>query len=398
MKVVPYTPHAAARQVETNGISIFEPEPRISALRGYTLALSCGMGYIKYHFFRLEDRLLGLNGNTEGLLRPVLPGTPLLRTENLTVRLKTGRTTFDAVSGVTFDVHSGETLCLVGESGCGKSLTALAVLRLLPDAGSITSGQVLFEGENLTALPESRLREIRGRHIGMIFQEPMTSLNPVLRVGDQTAEPLRRHLGMGKREALAHVESLFRQVGIPSPESRLRDYPHRLSGGMRQRVMIATALACSPRLLLADEPTTALDVTIQGQILTLLKTLIRERGMGLVLITHDLGVVAETADQVAVMYAGRIVEQTSTHRLFATPLHPYTIGLMASAPTPQTEFGARLAAVPGSVPAPGAVPSGCVFRPRCSRAFSACLEEPPLFAQPAGGHEAHRVRCWLHEP
>ncbi len=335
--------------------------------------------------------------NTENLLRPIPSDVPLLRAENLTVRLKTGRMSFDAVSDVTFELRSGETLCLVGESGCGKSLTALAVLRLLPDVGRITAGRVLFEGENLTALPESRLREIRGRHIGMIFQEPMTSLNPVLRVGDQAAEPLRRHLGLGRREALTRVESLFRQVGIPAPESRLHEYPHRLSGGMRQRVMIAAALACGPRLLLADEPTTALDVTIQGQILELLKTLTRERGMGLVLITHDLGVVAETADQVGVMYAGRIVEQTSARRLFATPLHPYTAGLMASAPTPHTAFNTRLAAVPGSVPAPGSIPSGCVFRPRCSKAFSACLQEPPLFARPAGPHEKHHVRCWLHE-
>lgn len=328
---------------------------------------------------------------------PAEPDAKLLRVEALTVRLQTSRVTFDAVRDVSFEVCSGRTLCLVGESGCGKSLTALAVLRLLPDAGRLAGGRVLFEGEDLAGLPESRLQQVRGKRIGMVFQEPMTSLNPVLRVGDQVAEPLRRHLGMGRKEALARAVDLFRQVGIPAPESRVRDYPHQLSGGMRQRVMIAAALACGPRLLLADEPTTALDVTIQGQILKLLKDLAVERGMGLLLITHDLGVVAETADHVGVMYAGQIVEQASVHTLFAEPLHPYTEGLMRSAPTPCAAFNARLAAIPGAVPPPGVEVSGCMFRPRCSKAFAACVQEPPLFACPAETGETRYVRCWLHQ-
>ena len=320
----------------------------------------------------------------------------LLTVDRLTVRLETARAAFDAVSDVSFAIRPGETLSLVGESGCGKSLTALAILRLLPEVGRLSAGRVLYEGEDLASLSEADMRRVRGRRIGMIFQEPMTSLNPVLRVGDQVAEPLRQHLGLPRREALNRAAELFRQVGIPAAEDRIRDYPHQLSGGMRQRVMIAMALACSPRLLLADEPTTALDVTIQGQILALLKQLTAERGMGLLLITHDLGVVAETADRVGVMYAGQIVEQAAVRDLFKSPLHPYTVGLMGSVPTVDMRPDARLAAIPGTVPPPGLRPSGCLFRPRCPKAFEACAAEPPLLARETDQGGVRRVRCWLH--
>ena len=267
-----------------------------------------------------------------------IPATsaPLLQAEGVTVRFDACERPFDVVRDVSFTLHPGRTLCLVGESGCGKSMTALSLLRLIPEPGRLAAGRILFEGRDLAGLPESEMERVRGRDIGMIFQEPMTSLNPVIRVGEQVAEPLMRHLRLSKKAALAEAVELFRLVGIPAPDMRVRDYPHQLSGGMRQRVMIATALACKPRLLLADEPTTALDVTIQGQILALLGDLSRERGMGLLLITHDLGVVAEMADEVGVMYAGRIVERAPVRALFAEPLHPYTRGLIRSAPTLDT--------------------------------------------------------------
>ena len=236
---------------------------------------------------------------------------PLLQAEGVTVRFDACERPFDVVRDVSFTLHPGRTLCLVGESGCGKSMTALSLLRLIPEPGRLAAGRILFEGRDLAELSESAMERVRGRDIGMIFQEPMTSLNPVIRVGEQVAEPLMRHLRLPKKAALAEAVELFRLVGIPAPDMRVRDYPHQLSGGMRQRVMIAMALACKPRLLLADEPTTALDVTIQGQILALLGDLSRERGMGLLLITHDLGVVAEMADEVGVMYAGRIVERAN---------------------------------------------------------------------------------------
>ena len=275
-------------------------------------------------------------------------------------------------------------------------MTALSLLRLIPEPGRLAAGRILFEGRDLAGLPESEMERVRGRDIGMIFQEPMTSLNPVIRVGEQVAEPLMRHLRLSKKAALAEAVELFRLVGIPAPDMRVRDYPHQLSGGMRQRVMIATALACKPRLLLADEPTTALDVTIQGQILALLGDLSRERGMGLLLITHDLGVVAEMADEVGVMYAGRIVERAPVRALFAEPLHPYTRGLIRSAPTLETPPSAKLDAIPGTVPSPGALPQGCPFRPRCPEAHGRCFKTPPT-VESAGPDGVREVCCWLAE-
>ena len=339
--------------------------------------------------------------------------TPLLEVRDLTVRFDAADTVIDVVRGVSFSLCPGRTLCLVGESGSGKSMTALALLGLVPDPGRVAEGSVRLQGKELTALSESAMREVRGAKIGIIFQEPMTSLNPVLRVGDQVAEPLIQHLGLPRKAALARAEELFRLVGIPAPGARLREYPHQLSGGMRQRVMIAMALACEPAVLLADEPTTALDVTIQGQILNLLKELTAKRGMGLVLITHDLGVVAETADEVGVMYAGSLVEQAATSALFSNPLHPYTQGLMRSAPamerfsacsetkgkpenaaTTSPWRDARLDAIPGTVPPPGKLPEGCPFRPRCRDAHERCLTPPPEIVADTGGG-TRRVRCWL---
>jgi peptide/nickel transport system ATP-binding protein len=294
------------------------------------------------------------------------------------------------VRNLGFTLNKGETLCLVGESGCGKSMAALSLLRLTPPDSRV-SGRVTLSGVELTALSEEAMRRVRGRRCAMIFQEPMTSLNPVLRIGDQIAEPLIEHCGATPATAREQALQALREVGMPAAEQRLRDYPHQLSGGMRQRVMIAMALICGPDLLLADEPTTALDVTIQGQILALLRERTSAGGMGLVLITHDLGVVAEAADTVGVMYAGEIVEQAPVARLFAEPLHPYTLGLMGAVPGRRSGRGARLATIPGIVPAPGALPPGCAFAPRCGRAMPVCAQEPPL-CRPGPDHQ---VRCWL---
>lgn len=313
---------------------------------------------------------------------------PLLDVRHLTVTFGA----YAVVRNLDVQIRPGRTLSLVGESGSGKSMTALSILRLLPHPGRITSGIIEYEGTNLRHLGEAAMCRLRGRSIGMIFQEPMTSLNPVLRVGEQVAEPLRIHFGQSRREALEKARDLLVQVGIPSPEARLRDYPHQLSGGMRQRVMIAMALACSPKLLLADEPTTALDVTIQGQILRLLKALADERDMGLLLITHDLGVVAEAADDVGVMYAGEMVEQAPVRTFFTRALHPYSHGLMACAPTVDKRRRERLETITGSVPSPAMLPQGCAFRPRCPRPLAHCRVEPPVVEMEAG----HTVRCWLY--
>ncbi len=315
---------------------------------------------------------------------------PLLRLEDLSVHFPFEGHLLPAVRDVHLELPPAAITCLVGESGCGKSLTARAVLRLTPET-AVLGGRALLRGEDLLSLPEKELRGIRGRRVGMIFQEPMTSLNPVLRVGEQVAEPLRLHLGMGRAEARREAERLFADVGIPSPHSRYDDYPHQLSGGMRQRVMIAMALACRPELLLADEPTTALDATIQGQILRLILDQSRERGMAVLLITHDLGVVAEVADVVGVMYAGRLVERAPARELFADPRHPYTRGLMHSAPSRRSMGLSRLPTIPGSVPSLQNMPPGCPFQPRCPEAMPRCAEAmTPSFVL-----GQHAVACWL---
>jgi oligopeptide/dipeptide ABC transporter ATP-binding protein len=321
---------------------------------------------------------------------------PLLRVRDLKTYFVTerGSGTARAVDGVSFDLYPGETLGIVGESGCGKTVTSLSILRLVPEPpGHIRPGSLIeFEGRNLLTLPLPELRAVRGNQIAMIFQEPMTSLNPVFTVGDQIAEAAIIHQHLSRKAARARAIEMLKLVGIPDPEERVDHYPHQLSGGMRQRVMIAMALVCHPKVLIADEPTTALDVTIQAQILELLDRLQAELGMAVLLITHDLGVVAGHAERVVVMYAGQVVESAPTTELFDQPLHPYTEGLMAAVPridAPQ----ARLRAIPGQVPAATAWPSGCRFHPRCPHAWAKCAaEEPPLLD---GGTPAHSARCWL---
>jgi peptide/nickel transport system ATP-binding protein len=302
---------------------------------------------------------------------------------------------FRAVDDVSFCVGRGETLAIVGESGCGKSVTALSIMRLVPNPpGKIVGGSVTFEGTDLLGLDEAGMRAIRGNRISMIFQEPMTSLNPVMTVGQQITEAVRLHRTMAPKQAWRQAVEMLRLVRIPGPEQRAREYPHQLSGGMRQRAMIAMALACRPALLIADEPTTALDVTIQAQILALMLDLQKELGMGLILITHDLGVVAQTAQRVIVMYAGRKVEEAGVEALFANPKHPYTRGLMASiptVPTPGAKADARLLEIPGMVPSLTNLPAGCAFAPRCEMAIARCHQEyPPL---QAWGTD-HLAACW----
>ncbi len=302
---------------------------------------------------------------------------------------------FRAVNDVSFNVRRGETLAIVGESGCGKSVTALSIMRLVPDPpGRIVGGTIMLEGTDLLDLDEDEMRKIRGNRISMIFQEPMTSLNPVMRIGDQISEAVRLHRAMPQMEAWKQAVEMLRLVRIPVPERRAFEYPHQLSGGMRQRAMIAMALACRPALLIADEPTTALDVTIQAQILALMLDLQKELGMGLILITHDLGVVAQTAQRVIVMYAGKKVEEADVETLFANPKHPYTRGLMASIPAVLSlgaKADARLTEIPGMVPSLTNLPKGCAFAPRCELAIARCREEyPPLEAQ----GEDHLAACW----
>ncbi len=284
------------------------------------------------------------------------------------------------VDGVSFEISAGQTLGIVGESGCGKSVTALSIMGLLPKpAGRVVGGRVSLRGEDLLRLPKDAMRAIRGKRISMIFQEPMTALNPVQRIDRQLIEILRLHGDVGGRRALrARAVELLEEVGIPAPERRLDDYPHQLSGGMRQRVLIAIALAWRPDVLIADEPTTALDVTIQAQILELIERLQQQRGMAVIFITHDLGVIAEIADQVIVMYAGRVVESASVHALFERPLHPYTRGLLASMPQTQQQPKSRLPTIAGMVPSLAALPDGCRFSNRCSRATARCTDEPAL--------------------
>ncbi len=316
----------------------------------------------------------------------------LLTVNDLKTYFRTSEGVFPAVDGVSFHLDKGETVGLVGESGCGKSVTALSLLGLVPDPpGRIVGGEILFQGQDLVALPADERRKIRGNKISMIFQEPMTSLNPVYTVGMQLMEPLRFHRGLAKPEARARAIEALKQVGIPAPERRIDDYPHQLSGGMRQRVMIAMALTCQPQLLVADEPTTALDVTIQAQILELLKSIKTTLGTAILLITHDLGVVAETAQRVIVMYAGKIVEEAPVRDIFKSPFHPYTQGLLASIPRIDATVD-RLSTIEGVVPNPLHYPAGCRFQPRCPRAAAQCVaQEPPLVAAGPG----RRVACWL---
>lgn len=317
----------------------------------------------------------------------------LLEVKNLQTHFTTKRGTSKAVDGIDFKLHKGETLGIVGESGCGKSITSLSILRLIPSPpGKIAGGEILFKGRNLVELPESEMRKLRGNEISMIFQEPMTSLNPVLPVGEQIAEAIRLHQKLSKKEAAKQAVEMLRVVGIPSPEKRAKQEPFQLSGGMRQRVMIAMALSCNPEVLIADEPTTALDVTIQAQILRLMKDLQERLGMGVILITHDLGVVAETCDKVAVMYAGNIVEHATTEALFEKPLHPYTQGLLASLPKIH-EDQEELYTIEGNVPSAFNMPPGCRFATRCPFATELCHEQKPdLIAHDSGSS----VRCWMY--
>ncbi len=320
--------------------------------------------------------------------------TPLLKVRDLTVTFASrGRRDVRAVDGVNLDVGPGETVGVVGESGSGKSVTSLAALGLLPKRGVSVTGSVEFDGEDLLTMAEGELRALRGREIAMVFQDPMSSLNPVLTVGRQITEILTRHRGMDKGQAREEAARLLHSVGISDGQRRLRSFPHQLSGGMRQRVMIAMALACQPRLLIADEPTTALDVTISAQILELLRELVGETQTALVLITHDLGVVAGLCDRVHVMYSGRIVESAPRRSLFADPQHPYTTGLLASVPRLDQPRGVALQPIPGSPSDTLPWSEGCGFSPRCTRQVAECLGSPPLLLSEAGGDEEHLVRC-----
>ena len=332
----------------------------------------------------------------------------LLQVRDLHVEFSSRRGKAQVLNGVDFEIQRGETLCVVGESGCGKSMTALALLRLIPSPpGRISAGRVLFEGEDLVSASEDRMREVRGNRISMIFQEPMTSLNPVFTVGDQIGESFRLHAGLDPADARVRSIEMLQQVGIPAPERRVDDYPHQLSGGMRQRVMIAMALACRPDILIADEPTTALDVTVQAQIFDLLRDLQREKGTAILFITHDMGAVAEMADRVMVMYAGRVIEQGTTAQVLSSPGHPYTRGLIECLPELGSSLGfagavhIELAEIPGMVPSIWELGHGCAFRDRCSHAMARCAGEvPPMFLLDDGDVGArlqpHSAACWLH--
>jgi oligopeptide transport system ATP-binding protein len=301
--------------------------------------------------------------------------------------------TIKAVDGVSFDLHEGETLGLVGESGCGKSVCALSILRLIPSPpGEIVDGEIFFEGKDLLKLSNEEIRQVRGNRIAMIFQEPMTSLNPVLTIGRQLAEPLEVHRDMALHEALEKAKELLGKVQIADADKRISDYPHQFSGGMRQRAMIAMDMGCNPRLLIADEPTTALDVTVQAQLLELLKQLTRDYSMALMIITHNLGVVARYANRVNVMYAGKIVEKGSAHDIYENPLHPYTIGLMASVPLLDQDIKKKLVPIMGQPPNLANVPKGCAFHPRCNYAIDRCREETPQLILVG---EKHEKACWI---
>ncbi|MBI1737359.1 MAG: ABC transporter ATP-binding protein [Candidatus Rokubacteria bacterium] len=317
----------------------------------------------------------------------------LLQVQDLVTQFSTSSGVVRAVDGVSWDVMEGETVALVGESGCGKSVSALSIMRLVSEpAGRIVSGRVMFKGRDLLALPEEEMRKVRGREIGMVFQEPMTSLNPVLTIGRQLTEGLEIHLGMTPQQARGRAVELLAMVGIPDPARRLRQYPHQFSGGMRQRMMVAMALACNPPLILADEPTTALDVTIQAQILELMRDLSRRLGAAMLIITHNLGVVARYADRVNVMYAGRIIERGTAREVYGNPRHPYTVGLLRSVPRLDEPRRERLAPIEGQPPDLTRLPPGCAFGPRCAWRIDRCEAVPPL--RTVNG-TAHVSACWV---
>ncbi|MFX3619534.1 MAG: ABC transporter ATP-binding protein [Sporolactobacillus sp.] len=320
----------------------------------------------------------------------------LLKVDKIKTEFQTDKGPITSVDEVSFDLNEGETICLVGESGCGKSVTSLSIMRLLDKNGAVTNGSIVFNGKDLVNISEAEMRKVRGNEISMIFQEPMTSLNPVLTIGDQLAEGIRLHMGYSKKKARDYAVEMLKKVGIPRAEAIIDEYPHRLSGGMRQRVMIAMALSCKPKLLIADEPTTALDVTIQAQILKLMKALREDSKTAILLITHDLGVVAEMADKVVVMYAGQVVEETDVFTLFDNPKHPYTLGLMKSIPHITNPDDMRLDSIPGSVPSARNMPKGCRFCARCPYAMERCkTEQPELRA--IEDKQSHSLRCFLYE-
>lgn len=316
---------------------------------------------------------------------------PLLEVRHLRVEFPTRRGTLLALDDVSFEIAPGEVLGVVGESGAGKSLTGSAIIGLLPPPGRIAGGEIRLEGRRIDQLPPEPMRRLRGRHIGAVFQDPLTSLNPLYTVGRQLVETIRAHLPLSERQARERAVALLRDTGIPAPEARVDQYPHQFSGGMRQRVVIALALAAEPRLVIADEPTTALDVSVQAQIITLLKRICRDHGTAVMLITHDMGVIAETCDRVAVMYAGRIVELGPVRDVIHRSAHPYTLGLMGSIPAMDVERE-RLLQIDGSMPRLDAIPSGCAFHPRCPQAFERCRRERPELRHAA----ATEAACWLH--
>jgi oligopeptide/dipeptide ABC transporter ATP-binding protein len=319
--------------------------------------------------------------------------TPLIEVKNLEVQFDIRGAVLKAVDNVSFEIIPGETLGLVGESGCGKSVSASAIMRLIPSPpGRIAGGEILFEGQDLLKLPEAQMRKIRGNSISMIFQEPMTSLNPVYTVGDQVAEVIQLHQDLSRKEAMEKVVDVFEQVGIPAPETRVNDHPHKMSGGMRQRVVIAMALACNPQLMIADEPTTALDVTIQAQILDLMNKLKDDTGASILFITHDLAVIAEMAQRVVVLYCGRIVESAPVGELFSNPSHPYTVGLLNSIPARNPKDKDRLSTIGGSVCSLFCLPDGCNYVDRCPDAMDQCRAEPPVVEVGSG----HKVWCWKY--
>jgi peptide/nickel transport system ATP-binding protein len=322
----------------------------------------------------------------------------ILQVRDLKTHFETRNGTVKAVDGVSVEVNAGDTLGIVGESGCGKTVLALSIMRLIPEPpGRIVSGTIHFDGTDILGLNNEEMRKLRGREISMIFQEPMNSLNPVLKVGDQVAEAIRLHQGLSKKDSLERALEMLRLVGMPSPEERLKNYPHQMSGGMRQRVMIAMALSCNPRLMLADEPTTALDVTIQAQIIELINAMKEKVGTSVILITHDLGVIAEAAQYAAVMYAGKVVEYCSVSDLFSTPLHPYTEGLMESTPNIgdiPDDKEERLNVIPGTVPNLYSLPVGCSFQDRCPYVMKKCRKREPELREKIPGHQ---VRCWKQE-